>query len=244
MTELNLSIFDPNTLFPHRAGIAGLALALSVINPDDVVHQLGADSMRVYEMFMGPFEGSISWSTDSIVGSRRFIERVWRASQNISDTAEMTPELEKVMHQTIKKVGDDIEKFSMNTAIAQMMIFMNAIEKQKEIPRIVIENLITILSPFAPHVCDEIADNIGFKKALFKHSWPNFDPEKLVGDTVKIAVQINGKVRDTVEINPEIEEEELWTDVMERELVKKWTDQKEIKKKIYIKGKIINIVVS
>lgn len=216
----------------------------NVINPDEMIERFGADSMRVYLSFMGPFENAIAWNTDGMVGSRRFIERVLKAVERIDKKADLSPELERIMHQTIKKVGDDIQAFSMNTAVSQMMIFLNEIEKNEKIPQIVIENLIKILSPFAPHITDEIAENLGIQGSLFNAKWPQYDESKLVGDTVKVAIQVNGKVRDTIEIDPEIEEGKLWKSVFEMESISKWTAGKEIKKKIYIKGKIINIVVS
>ena len=215
----------------------------NVINPDDMVERFGADSLRVYMSFMGPFTNSIAWDTNGMVGARRFIERVIRSIDLIDDSVEVSPELNRVMHQTIKKVGDDINSFSMNTAVSSMMIFLNEIEKQKKVPRSVIQSLVTILAPFAPHICDELAGQLAMEGSFYNQTWPVYDDQKLVGDTITIAIQINGKVRDQIDIDPEIEEDDLWGQVLENEQVKKWTDGKEVKKKIYVKGKIINIVV-
>jgi leucyl-tRNA synthetase len=215
----------------------------NVVNPDDMVERFGADSMRVYMSFMGPFTNAIAWNTNGMVGARRFIERMARSVDRIDDSAIMSPELERVMHQTIKKVGEDIQSFSMNTAVSQMMIFLNEIEKNDKIPKIVIENFIKILSPFAPHICDEIAEDMGIEGSLYNVDWPLYDVDKIQTDTISIAIQVNGKVRDEIEIGLEMKEGDLWGMVLEREGVKKWTEGKEVKKKIYIKGKIINIVV-
>jgi leucyl-tRNA synthetase len=218
----------------------------NVINPDDVVAQFGADTMRVYEMFMGPFEASQPWNTDSMVGARRFIERIWRFQEKLVDTKVTTAEykeFEKVLHKTIKKVTDDIAEFSFNTAVSAMMIFANEAEKHPEIYKQDFKKFIQILAPFAPYIADEIWNNLGEKKSIHISDWPKYQPKLIIDDTVTIGVQINGKVRAEITINKDISESDLRTQVENLPEVQKWIDGKEIRKFIYVQGRIINIVV-
>ncbi len=215
----------------------------NVINPDDIVEVYGADTMRIYEMFMGPFEGAISWSTESIIGSRRFIERVWSLQNKVSDSEKPSKELLHILHKTIKKVGEDIETFSMNTAISALMILQNEMEKNEKIPKQVFLDYVSLLSPFAPHMSDEIGSSFGNKKSFFLMDWPKYNKKYLVTDSVKIAVQVNGKLRDVVEMAVDSGEEEVKTKSLESENVAKWIAGKEIRKVIFIKNKLINIVL-
>ncbi len=221
----------------------------NVINPDDVVHDLGADTMRVYESFMGPFESHLPWSTDGIVGSRRFIERVWKlqekvvASASASKAVSKNETLEKVLHKTIKKVTDDIHAFAFNTAISSMMILVNEMDKAPAIAADDFKKFIQILAPFAPHLCDEIWAGLGEKKTIHLSAWPKWDPKKIVDDTVTLGVQINGKVRTEITLGLDVTAEEVERSVIAMEEVQKWVDGKPVKKFIYIPGKIISIVV-
>ncbi len=214
----------------------------NVINPDDVVNDMGADTMRVYESFMGPFEAHLPWSIDGIAGSRRFIERVWNMQSKVGN-AKTSVELEKVIHKTIKKVTDDIANFSFNTAISAMMICINEIDKVGSVHVNEFKMLLQILAPFAPHMTDELWEQLGEKKSIHIAPWPMFDPKKIIDDTVTIGIQINGKVRSeiTLELNATLEQvQEIVLNVPE---VQKWIEGKQVKKFIYVPGKIISIVI-
>lgn len=212
----------------------------NVINPDDVVAEYGADTLRMYEMFMGPFEDSKPWSTDSIKGVHRFLERVWsRFNQWPADPADN--DVVRIMHQTIKKVTEDIESFKFNTAISQMMICLNKIE-QGNLDEFTQRAFLRILSPFAPHITSELWFEL-FQEEISHQSWPTYDESKLQADTVTIGVQVNGKVRVTIEIAPDASEDDARTAAEAEENVQKNIDGKEVVKFIYVPGKIVNIVV-
>lgn len=214
----------------------------NVINPDDIVETFGADSLRIYEMFMGPFDQSIAWSTDNIVGGRRMIERIWKLANNLIELNANTNETEVLLHQTIKKVGEDIESFSFNTAISQMMILLNALEKLPKVPTSTYEILLKLLAPFAPHVTQELWTQIGNKSELYQEKWPAYDEAKTMFSTIKIAVQIDGKLRDTIEIKRGENPDEVKRIALLSPAVKKWLEGKEPAKIIYVEGKIVSIV--
>ncbi len=213
----------------------------NVINPDDVVERFGADTLRVYEMFMGPFDQSIGWSTDNMVGSKRFLEKVWRLQEIVGDKE--NEETNNTLHKTIKKVGEDIEKFGFNTAISTLMVLVNAYEKEKNISKAHYEILLKLLAPFAPYIAEELWHELGNKDSIHLAPWPEYDEKYVVDKTVSIGVQINGKVRETIEISPDANEETVKEYVLGLPNVEKWVEGKPIKKFIYIKGKIVNIVV-
>jgi leucyl-tRNA synthetase len=203
----------------------------NTVSPDELVERFGADSLRLYEMFIGPFDQSVAWSTKSMSGTQRFIERVW----NLAPTdAPLTDNLDTLLNQTIKKVGEDIESLKCNTAVSALMILLNEIEK--EVPRAAYTVFVQLLAPFAPHITHELAEryqiNIG--------EWPKFDASKLVATSVTVAVQVNGKVRATVELAPDAPEAEALQKA--REVAGKWLVSGE-KKVIYVPGKVINLVV-
>lgn len=214
----------------------------NIVNPDDVVKDMGADTMRVYEAFMGPFNATLPWSTDGIAGSRRFIERVWNMQSKVG-SVKTTPELEKVIHKTVKKVTEDIMNFSFNTAISAMMICVNEIDKAESIHKNEFKMFLQILAPFAPHVTDELWESLGERKSIHIASWPKYNPKKVIDDTVTIGIQINGKVRSeiTIELNASIEQ--VKQSVLAIPEVIKWINGQEIKKFIYVPGKIISIVI-
>ncbi|MFA6338858.1 MAG: leucine--tRNA ligase [Candidatus Paceibacterota bacterium] len=215
----------------------------NVINPDDVVAQYGADTLRVYEMFMGPFENMISWSTESMIGSRRFLEKIWRMQEKAS-TKQSPEQIEKLLHKTVKKVTEDIESFSFNTAISAMMIFLNEVEKNTHINKKDLSIFLKILSPFAPHITEEMWNtNNKTKKSIHISDWPKYDPSKITEEFSNIAIQINGKVRDILKIATGSKEEEIREKALELESVKKWLVGKDIKKILYIKDKILSIVI-
>lgn len=215
----------------------------NVINPDDIVETYGADSMRLYEMFMGPFSQSISWSTNNILGVRRFIEKVWKLKDKVKDGKLENNEIEILFNQTVKKIGEDIENFKFNTAISSLMILSNELYKEKDISLIHYSLFLILLSPFAPHVCQEIWFILGNKNFILEEDWPEYDENKIIYTKFKIIIQVNGKVRGELDIVEEFSEEEMREKSLALTSIKKWTEGKIIKKVIYIKNKLINIVV-
>ena len=220
----------------------------NIVNPDDVVGQFGADTLRVYEMFMGPFDQPISWSTDNMVGSRRFLERVWKIQSKVvksikSVKLQENSKLERLIHQTIKKVSEDIENFHFNTAISALMILLNEMEKQDSLK---IENyklLIKLLSPFAPHIAEELWFDIGGKKSIYLEDWPKCDESKLQSDEVTIVVQVNGKVRGSFKSVKGQKQEEIENIALSLPEIKKHIGENKIKKIIFVKDKVVSIVV-
>jgi leucyl-tRNA synthetase len=218
----------------------------NVINPEDVCKKFGADSLRVYEMFMGPFDQEISWQERGVVGARRFLEKVWNLRFKVGNfklQIENKKRILKILHQTIKKVSEDIENFKFNTAISQLMICLNELEKEEKIEKEVFETFLKILAPFAPHICEEIWQSLGNKKSIFFSSWPKFDKKLALKETTILVVQVNGKVRDKIEIESNISQEKAKELALSSHRVKKWVEGKEIKKIIFVPKKLINIVV-
>jgi leucyl-tRNA synthetase len=214
----------------------------NVVNPDEVIKNVGADTLRIYESFMGPFEQEIPWSTDSMVGSRRFIERVWKLQEKVVAKYSDSEEVILLLNQTIKKVEEDIQSFSANTAISSMMILSNLLEQQEKISEKTYLSLIKILSPFAPHVTQEIWANLGNKKMLVTDVWPKFDAKKLVSSNIKIIVQINGRVRGTVMLPVDSLQDAVEKVAFADQNIVKWLEGKKIMKTVFIKNKIINFV--
>ncbi len=215
-----------------------------VVNPSDVVREYGADTLRLYEMFMGPLEVSKPWNPQGVDGARRFINRVWNFFTNEEKlTAEGNDELKKIYHQTVKKVTDDYEQLGFNTAISQMMIFVNAVYKVGTCPKEYAEGFIKMFSCICPHVGEEIWNLMGHEDTIAFESWPVFDPEAIKEDTVEIAVQINGKVKGKVTLAVDEDNASALAKAKEVPEIKKAIDGKNIVKEIYVKGKIVNIVV-
>ena len=217
----------------------------NVINPDDMVREFGADAFRLYEMFMGPFEQSIAWNTNGMVGTRRFLEKVWRFREKIKNQKSKikNQNLESLLHRTIKKVTEDIEEFKFNTAISSLMILVNEMEKETNISHSTFKILLTLLSPFAPHITEELWSNVGEKKSIFLASWPKYDAKKIVAEKVKMAVQVNGKVRATIELDPKASESEAKEQAMADTNVQNYLQGKVVQKFIYVPSRIVNIVV-
>jgi leucyl-tRNA synthetase len=215
----------------------------NVINPDQVVAEYGADSMRLYEMFMGPFDQPCAWSTKGVVGSRRFLERVWSLSEKIAENYSDDKKIVANFHQTIKKVSEDIEAMHFNTAIAKMMSLMNEISTQEKISQNYFEILLKLLAPFAPHLTEELWSQLGNEGSVFESEWPKYDEELSKDEEITLAVQVNGKLRDTLIVSADISEEEAKKLVLDSEKIQKWLEGKIPKKVIYIKGKLISIVV-
>lgn len=212
----------------------------NVVNPDEMVDRFGADSFRLYEMFIGPFEQYTSWNTDGLVGTRRFLERVWRAKERIG---EENKEVDILVNKTIKKITDDIENFRFNTSVSSMMILVNKMEEAPSFSKENYVDFLKILAPFAPHMTEELWHELGEKESIHKTDWPKFDAEKIKDEKIKIAVQVNGKVRDEIEISPDISEEEVKEITLSSEAVKAFVGDQPVKKFIYISGKIVNIVI-
>jgi leucyl-tRNA synthetase len=215
----------------------------NVVNPDQVIEQFGADSMRVYEMFMGPFSQNIAWSTNGVVGTRKFLEKVWKIQTIATSENQSSKKVQTLLHQTIKKVTEDIENFRFNTAISQMMILVNAMEKEVEISINDYKMLIAILSPFAPHIADELWQLFGNDSSIFSSQWPKYDEKSLMEEEVEMVVQINGKLRDRIFVAPDVTEDEAKETAIEGEKIKTFIDGKKIKKIIFVPGKLINIVI-
>jgi leucyl-tRNA synthetase len=233
----------------------------NVVNPDSIIEEHGADTLRLYEMFMGPFDQPVAWSTDGIVGPRRFLERIWRLQEKVSgkkqgmarelslskrselSLATSPSNLESHVHKTIKKVTEDIEAMQFNTAVSSLMILSNELEKVEEIPREMYENFLKLLAPFAPHLTEELWATLGHKTSIHLDPWPLFDASKIVEGAKNIVVQINGKVRAEFEISAEATEAAITKQAQELPEVKKWIEGKRIQKVIYVKGKLLNIVV-
>ena len=214
----------------------------NVINPDDIVNEYGADILRVYEMFMGDYQGDAPWSTESLKGCARFINRVINLGEKLNDKEGYTNE--KLVHKTIKKVTEDNETLKYNTAIAALMTMINEYEKQEAgISKADYRVLLHLLNPDAPHITEELNEKYNLGDKLCLSTWPVYDEEKTIDEDITIAVQVNGKVRGTIMINVNDLEEDIKTKAFENENVKKFTDGKEIVKVIVIKGKIVNIVV-
>jgi len=222
----------------------------NVVNPDDVVNKYGADSMRLFEMFMGPLEEMKPWSTRGVEGVFRFLNRVWRLFVNENGQIEKSiqdvkpsEDYERLYHQTVKKVTEDIENLRFNTAIAQLMIFVNETMKLEVKPRKLLEGFILILSPFAPHIAEEIWNKLGHEKTLAYEPWPKYDESKCAEAKVEVVFQVNGKVRSKSLVPVNLSDEELEKIALNDANVKRHTDGKRIVKKIVVANKLVNIVV-
>ncbi len=216
----------------------------NVINPDDIVNQYGADTLRVYEMFMGPLEASKPWSESGVDGARKWLDRVYRLvieSNKLSD--ENDHSLDFIYHQTVKKVTHDYETLGFNTAISQMMIFVNEAYKAKTVYRPYAENLVKMLSCVAPHVCEEMWELLGHDQSLAYEAWPTYDEKILVQSTVEMAVQVNGKLRAKITVNKDEEDDVVKEMALSQDNVKTHTEGKNIFRVIVVKNKIVNIVV-
>ncbi len=217
----------------------------NVVNPDDVVHTYGADTLRIYEMFMGPFDQNTGWSTENIMGARRFIERIWKLAEKVSDAAPPLPQkTETLLHKTIKKVGDDIDTFGFNTAIAALMILLNALEKEPALSKETYLTFLSLVAPFAPHIAEELGKSLGEEGSIVHRAWPIYDESKLTDDTITIAVQVNGKVRGTFETSVDASQEELENEAQTLSGVQKHIEDKEIVKIVTVPGKLVNIVIA
>jgi leucyl-tRNA synthetase len=220
----------------------------NVVNPDEMIDRFGADAVRLYEMFMGPLEAMKPWSTRGVEGVTRFLERVWRLIVN--DEGRLSPaivssapalEPRRMLHQTIKKVTEDIEHLRFNTAISQMMVFTNEMTKLEQRPRSLIEPFVLLLAPFAPHLAEELWTLLGHRPSVSQQPWPEFDPVLTVSDRLTIPIQINGKLRAKIDVGVEAARQEV--EALARQEAAEWLQGKELKKIVYVEKKLINFVV-
>ena len=215
----------------------------NVINPDDIVNEFGADTLRVYEMFIGDYQQDASWSTDSLKGCSKFIDRIIKLGEKLNGSNEFSKDTEILMNQTIKKVTDDLENIKYNTAVSALMILLNELEKKAEISNKDYRTLLLILNPIAPHITEELNEKYELGDLLCKSAWPSYDTSKLVDDTYEMVVQVNGKVRGKIEVDIDITKEEMEKQALNIENVKNYIEGKEIVKVVIIPKKLVNIVV-
>lgn len=215
----------------------------NVVNPDDIIEEFGADTLRMYEMFIGDFEKSVPWSENSVKGCRRFLDRVWNLSDEIVEGNAYSKELEVLMNKTIKKVSEDYETLKFNTAIAAMMGLINDFKRVGTVNKAEYKTLLTLLNPVAPHVTEELWQQLGFEGMIIDQAWPKYDPNKIVDDVIEMAVQINGKVRGLIQLPIDATAEEAKALAMADDKIKIFIDGKTVVKEIFVPGKIFNIVV-
>ncbi|MCM3587940.1 leucine--tRNA ligase [Mesobacillus maritimus] len=223
----------------------------NVVNPDSVVDSHGADTLRLYEMFMGPLDASIAWSTNGLDGSRRFLDRIWRLfveengelSAKVKDGAP-AGDLEKVYHQTVKKVTEDFEGLRFNTAISQLMVFINEAYKAEALPKSYVEGFVKLLAPICPHISEELWEKLGHKETISYAAWPAYDEAKLVDDEIEIVIQINGKIKAKMKVPADATRETLEQIAMGTDSVKEQIDGKTVRKVIAVPGKLVNIVAN
>ena len=213
----------------------------NVINPDDIVNEFGADTFRVYEMFMGPFDQTAAWSMESIRGCGKFLDRVWNMQEFMVDGDTYSPEYEKMMHKATKKVTNDIEEMKFNTCISTFMTMVNEFYKLKRINKAEFKTFLTLLNPFAPHMTEELNKLIGFEADISTYAWPEYDDTKTIDDEIEIPVQVNGKLKATIKIV--LDEEEALVKEKALNAISSIVEGKTIIKEIYVKNKIYNVVV-
>ncbi|MDD5750489.1 MAG: leucine--tRNA ligase [Candidatus Pacebacteria bacterium] len=217
----------------------------NVINPDDVVKEYGADTLRCYEMFMGPFEQAIAWDTKGVKGVHKFLRRIYELKTKVKDKKSKMEnrEMEKLLHKTVKKVSEDIEQMKFNTAISSLMILLNAMEKEEDIALNVLEKFFLILSPFAPHLAEELWSELGNKGSVCSQDWPQYDENLVEDEKINFVVQINGKARGMIEAPRNSEEKEISEMAQNNVKISGWLSGREIKKVIFVKNKLINFVI-
>ncbi len=215
----------------------------NVVNPDEVVAEYGADTMRLYEMFIGDFEKSAPWSSTSIKGCKRFLDRIWALQENVIDGNDYRPELKSAMHKTIKKVTEDIEGMKFNTAIAAMMALLNDISATGSINRAEYRDLLIMLNPFAPHITSEIYENMNFGGFIHEQEWVKYDEALCVSDMIEIVVQVNGKLRSKLSVEASASKDEILSLAKKDEKTAEVISGKEIVKEIFVPGKLVNFVV-
>ncbi|MCG3419582.1 leucine--tRNA ligase [Oceanobacillus jordanicus] len=222
----------------------------NVVNPDDIIFSHGADTLRLYEMFMGPLDAAVAWSTNGLDGARKFLDRVWRLytdgngalSANITDANDGS--LEKVYHETVKKVTTDFNNLHFNTGISQLMVFINEAYKAEQLPKEYMEGFVKMLSPVAPHISEELWECLGHEGTVSYEQWPKYDESKLVEDEIEVVVQIMGKVRAKLNVDKDISKDELEKQALRDEKIQELLEGKTIRKVIVVPGKLVNIVAN
>ncbi len=222
----------------------------NVVNPNNLVSLYGADTVRMYELFLGPHEATVAWNEQGMIGVRRFLERLWRliSQQSAHTSTTATPELLRTVHRAIKKVTEDIPSYKFNTAISALMVALNEMcdyctKHNEGLPKHIQESFILLCAPFVPHIAEELWSMLGHSTPLTQEPWPTFDPHLIREDEMTIAVQINGKTRDSFSLPTESVEKDIIEHAQQQPSIRKWINGKEIKKTIYIKGRLINIVI-
>ena len=215
----------------------------NVVNPDDIVREYGADTLRLYEMFIGDFEKAAPWSTNSVRGCRRFLDRVWAMRDNLTPGEGVRSALETAVHKTIRKVGDDVENLKFNTAIAAMMALINDLTAAGGPTREEYRILLLLLSPFAPHMAEELWEGMGYDGRLYQAAWPAYDPAKCVEETVEIVVQINGKIRTRLVIPAAADAADVLAMAKADEKIASALEGMQLVKELYVPGKLVNLVV-
>ncbi len=213
------------------------------VNPNDIIRDYGADTLRLYEMFMGPLEADKPWSQNGVEGAKKFLDRVWRLYESDMISSQENKNLEQIYHQTVKKVTNDYETLNFNTAISQMMVFVNAVYKENIFPKSYAEGFVKLLNPIAPFITEEIWQTLGYEGTIAYEPWPTYDEAKAEVQEVTIGVQINGKLRAEIQIQKDEKEESILNKALEHENVKKYLDGKEVIKTIVIPNRIVNIVI-
>ncbi|BFL76252.1 leucine--tRNA ligase [Finegoldia magna] len=214
----------------------------NVVNPDDIVRDFGADTLRCYEMFIGDFGKSAPWSENGVKGCRKFLDKVWR-TQELVDADSNFEKMETLIHQTIKKVSEDYENLKFNTAIAQLMTLLNEFNNLDKISKEQYKIFLILLNPVCPHITEEIWQRMGYEGYVHEASWPEYDESKTILDVIELPIQVNGKLRTTVEIGRDASEDEVFEKAIKDDVVAKYLENKNVVKKIYVKGRIFNIIV-
>ena len=252
MKKIGLIDFDEPFIKLRHQGIVrdkvGKKMSKSkgnVVSPDEMIERFGADATRAYMLFVSPLEDDIIWNEENIIGVYRFLEKVWNLkSLIINHESQITNnKIEKLVHKTIKKVSEDIKKLKFNTAISALMILVNEMEKQKEVTAVNYQLLIILLSPFAPHLAEELWAQLGNEEFILMQNWPKYDLELTKDKIINLVIQVNGKLRDAIEVAADISEEDVKKIALKSEKIKKWLIGKEVVKIIFVKGKLLNIVV-
>ena len=234
-------LFNQGTVY--RQGAKMSKSRGNVVTPDYIIKKFGADTMRLYELFMGPAAEATEWSDKGIIGCYRFLQKVWNLQKKIENCKLKLVNFEKLLHKTIKKVTEDIENFRFNTAVSALMILTNEFEKFPKLPTANYQLLLKLLAPMAPHIAEELWQNLGHKKSIFLEKWPEYNPKLVKEEIVTLVIQVNGRVRDKIEVKASLSEEKARALAISREKVQKWIEGKEIKKVVFVQGKLINIVI-
>jgi leucyl-tRNA synthetase len=220
----------------------------NVVNPDEIIEKYGADTFRMYEMFLGPVEQSKPWDTKGIEGVHRFLKKLWRlffddVKGKVWNVEKANDVELKVLHKTIKKIEEDTERFSYNTAVSAFMVCVNELHDLKCYKQEILQQLLLLLNPYAPHISAELWNHLGNESSILEASFPTFNPKYLIESSKEYPISINGKMRTTINISLDATQDDVEKIVMGNEVMKKWIEEKPIKKLIYVKGKMVNVVV-